>query len=100
MDNPNNPKKKNSSDYHNCLTPKKAKKIHEELLSFTKESINKKSLYCNKFIPTEKVQNAKNDENKYCNIIVEENLDENNTDKDESDIDSSDMSSCEEELVI
>ena len=46
------------------------------------------------------MQNAKNEENKYCNIIVEENLDENNTDKDESDIDSSDMSSCEEELVI
>ena len=46
------------------------------------------------------MQNEKNDENKYCNIIVEDNLDENNTDKDESDIDSSDMSSCEEELVI
>ena len=83
---------------------KKANKIHLELLTFTKEEINKRTKIINKNFPISKKENIikvkdKNDE---------ENFEQNQNDINKSDdsdtedsvTDSSNMSSCEEEIII
>ena len=92
-----------------CLTPElnKANRIHLELLSFTKDEIQRKeknvvkSFYISKKEISEKKEEKKeNNENvndeQNSNIIINSN----NSDTDDSDIESSDMSGCEEEILL
>ena len=100
---------KNKIIGNKCLTPKlkKANKIHLELLSFTKDEIERKSknvvksFSISKLGESEKKEEKKeNDENvndeQSSNIIIHSN----NSDTDDSDIESSDMSGCEEEILL
>ena len=92
-----------------CLTPKlkKANKIHLELLSFTKDEIERKSKNVVKSFSISKLaESEKKEEKKENNDNVNDEqssniiINSNNSDTDDSDIESSDMSGCEEEILL
>ena len=103
-------KEKNTIIHNNkSFTPKqkKANKIHLELLSFTKDEIEKRESNFNKCFSISKKEffsKKKEDNNHDENENVEQNsnvvINSNNSYIDDSDIDSSDMSGCEEEILI
>ena len=92
-----------------CLTPKlkKANKIHLELLSFTKDEIERKTKNVIKSFSISKLgESEKKEEKKENNDNVNDEqssniiINSNNSDTDDSDIESSDMSGCEEEILL
>ena len=100
---------KNKIFSNKCLTPKlkKANKIHLELLSFTKDEIERKSKNVIKSFSISKLgESEKKEEKKENNDNVNDEqssniiINSNNSDTDDSDIESSDMSGCEEEILL
>ena len=94
-----------------CFTPKlkKANKIRMELLSLTKDQMEKKETKFNRFSISKKEKKEINEKEKEKKEETEKENDEqssniiinsNNSDTDDSGIDSSDMSGCEEEEII
>ena len=83
---------------------KRANKIHLELLTFTKEEINKRTKIINKNFSIYKRENKikvkdKNDKENFEQNQTDINKSDN-SDTEDSVTDSSNMSSCEEEIII
>ena len=88
----------------NSSSQKKANKIHLELLSLTKEEINKREKFINKNFTISKKENMvkvknKNEDDKFEQIQNHINKSDS-SDTEDSVTDSSNMSSCEEETII
>ena len=97
-------KKERNEKRYISLTPKKATKINSELLSFTKEEIERKSKFGDKHFSISKKIVIKKEDKKIEEKKIEQNTNiinnDENSDTYDSEINSSDMSSCEEVIII